>query len=145
MNNQIYLSTPIENQEQRQAYDKLASLLSFYSFDLFHAELADQKALQDLDFSVLTLPFDRSRMLLAGFYPDSEGQFLLSPLQRHEVEEGHQRGLPQIAMVRGDVEDFQRQYPEMEKLFLKFIYLHEDEDDLLHPLMTGINRYFPPV
>lgn len=145
MNNQIYLSTPIDSADQREAYQKLASLLSFYSFDLYHSELADQSALAENDFSVLVMPFDRSRMLLAGFYPDADGQFLLSPLQRFEIDEGYKRGLPQIAMVRGDIEEFKRQYPEAEKLFLKIIYLEEDEDDLLHPLMTGINRYFPPI
>lgn len=145
MNNQIYLSSPIETSEQRTIYNKLASLLAFYSFDVYHSELAEQTALHQHDFSVLTMPFDRSRMLLAGFYPDEEGQFILSPLQRFEVEEGYHRGLPQLAMIRGDIEDFKRQYPEMEKLFLKFIFLHDDEDDLLHPLMTAINRYFPPI
>ena len=63
-----------------------------------------------------------------------------SPQMTHEIEQAIHRRIPILALSAIPVADVPAKYLEQ---FVKVIAVPEDYDDLIHPIMTTINRHFP--
>ena len=81
-------------------------MLTFYGFDLFHIELVDNTPFGDEDYSSLGMPFDRSKMFMGAYYPDEQGQYVISKTEEYELREAYQRGMPLASLVEGDIDAF---------------------------------------
>ena len=126
--NRIYLSAHEESPAHATLNRRVADLLRDYAFSVFIPPSESVSA-------DLMTPIDFSGLMIVIFHKASP-----TPRMDFEMAEAVTRHLPMIAITTIPVQELP---DSVVAQFVKIIPAPNDHDDLLHPLMTALNRHFP--
>lgn len=134
---QIYYSAHYEAAEHQGVNENIRQLLRWYNFTVFFPQDQFQTSLTPPFEDALRRPLDLSKLMLAVFH-----ETIPSEQMRYELGEARRRKLPLVLMLAPGIHEASVAATDLEGA-IRVIHMPENEDDLIHPLMTTLNRYFP--
>lgn len=130
---QIYLAAQAGRPAWESYNRRVSELLQAYNFKVFLPQEATLS--HPFERGELEMPLDHSKMMIAVFHDTA-------PCERmaYEIGEAYRRALPIFGLSSMDPMTLP---PDLIFGFIKILPLPDNDDELLHPLMTTINRWYP--
>ncbi len=139
----VYISALHETPEQRDLNERIGDFLEAYGFNVHlpqdNAELITTQG----DYTPLIKPLDYSKMLIVIAH-----EAHCTEQMTFEIKHQDSRKVPLVILLNEQTKTVFEHDTNSDELFVKdsfvrSIVIPEDDDDLHHPLMTTMNRWFP--
>ncbi len=139
----VYISARYETPEQRDLNERIADFLEAYGFNVHLPQNNTELLSEDGDFTSLIKPLDYSKMLITIAHEPT-----CTEQMRFEIKHQDSRKVPLVILLNERTKNILDPDVDSDELFAKerfvrTIVIPEDDDDLHHPLMTTMNRWFP--